>query len=381
MPVETDIANGCKLIFEQNKPKEALEIYDSVLLKEPENFNAHYYKCIALHKLYYGSKNWHTEEVLTALKENLTKALEIAKKRCIREKIGLVYYRWFLLYYHLKDYDSANRYLENAKKYGYNDQTLPLWEANLKEKRAGIVKEGQISKDIIKEEVPQGTEQQQQTLKFRTDWYQSPKTVTISLFTANPPKTKDEITIDLKNKNNSAHLTLSYKNPSNTSSEFQYTANLSNPIDVGSFDPAKDIFIGSKKLEITLTKNKAGVTWKTLELQKDQEQQKSSIQPISTTNSTSKTNSVLKYPSSSKKHIDWSKFDLDSDEYENDENAGDANKFFQELYKNSDADTQRAMMKSFIESNGTALNTNWNEVKSETVETVPPDGLEAKKWD
>jgi suppressor of G2 allele of SKP1 len=38
------------------------------------------------------------------------------------------------------------------------------------------------------------------------------------------------------------------------------------------------------------------------------------------------------------------------------------------------------MMKSFSESNGTALSTNWEEVKKAKVETNPPDGLEAKKW-
>jgi suppressor of G2 allele of SKP1 len=38
------------------------------------------------------------------------------------------------------------------------------------------------------------------------------------------------------------------------------------------------------------------------------------------------------------------------------------------------------MMKSFIESNGTALSTDWEDVKNRKVETVPPEGVEAKKW-
>lgn len=38
------------------------------------------------------------------------------------------------------------------------------------------------------------------------------------------------------------------------------------------------------------------------------------------------------------------------------------------------------MMKSFTESNGTSLSTNWDDVKSKKVETVPPEGVEAKKW-
>lgn len=38
------------------------------------------------------------------------------------------------------------------------------------------------------------------------------------------------------------------------------------------------------------------------------------------------------------------------------------------------------MMKSFQESNGTVLSTNWAEVGSKKVECTPPDGMEAKPW-
>jgi suppressor of G2 allele of SKP1 len=50
------------------------------------------------------------------------------------------------------------------------------------------------------------------------------------------------------------------------------------------------------------------------------------------------------------------------------------------LYKNADDDTRKAMMKSYQESNGTALSTNWEDVRKGTVETKPPEGVEAKKW-
>jgi len=55
--------------------------------------------------------------------------------------------------------------------------------------------------------------------------------------------------------------------------------------------------------------------------------------------------------------------------------------FFQKLYKDADPDTRRAMMKSYQESNGTALSTSWGEVASKKFETTPPDGMEAKKWE
>ncbi len=45
-----------------------------------------------------------------------------------------------------------------------------------------------------------------------------------------------------------------------------------------------------------------------------------------------------------------------------------------------DEDTRRAMMKSFVESNGTVLSTNWKDVGQKTVECTPPDGMEVKKY-
>lgn len=82
------------------------------------------------------------------------------------------------------------------------------------------------------------------------------------------------------------------------------------------------------------------------------------------------------YPSSSKSGPkNWDKLGDDGSDEE-----GDVNIFFKKLYKNATPEQQRAMMKSFTESNGTSLSTDWNDVKARTVETVPPDGVEAKKW-
>ena len=62
--------------------------------------------------------------------------------------------------------------------------------------------------------------------------------------------------------------------------------------------------------------------------------------------------------------------------------GGDAavNEFFQKLYADADEDTRRAMMKSYSESGGTTLSTNWDEVRKATVEVKPPEGSEWKKW-
>jgi suppressor of G2 allele of SKP1 len=56
------------------------------------------------------------------------------------------------------------------------------------------------------------------------------------------------------------------------------------------------------------------------------------------------------------------------------------NSFFQKIYGDADEDTKRAMMKSYSESGGTTLSTNWGEVKQGKVEVKPPAGSEWKKW-
>jgi suppressor of G2 allele of SKP1 len=62
--------------------------------------------------------------------------------------------------------------------------------------------------------------------------------------------------------------------------------------------------------------------------------------------------------------------------------GGDAalNGFFQKIFGDADEDTKRAMMKSYQESGGTTLSTNWDDVKKAPVEVKPPTGSEWKKW-
>jgi len=77
----------------------------------------------------------------------------------------------------------------------------------------------------------------------------------------------------------------------------------------------------------------------------------------------------------------WDKIAGEGEEKESEEGDKAVNSLFQEIYKGADENTRRAMNKSFIESGGTVLSTNWSEVGAKPVEVQPPEGLEYKAYE
>ncbi|CAF2042867.1 unnamed protein product [Brassica rapa] len=131
----------------------------------------------------------------------------------------------------------------------------------------------------------------------------------------------------------------------------------------------------STKVEIRLAKAET-ITWASLEYVKGQ-----ALLPKPNVASAVSQRPV--YPSS-KPAKDWDKLEAEVKKQEKDEKLdGDAamNKFFSDIYQSADEDMRRAMNKSFAESNGTVLSTNWKEVGTKKVESTPPDGMELKKWE
>ncbi|OMO66289.1 Tetratricopeptide TPR-1 [Corchorus olitorius] len=142
--------------------------------------------------------------------------------------------------------------------------------------------------------------------------------------------------------------------------------------------PPKPIYryeVMSTKIEIRLTKAEP-IQWTSLEFTRE-------VALPQRVNLLSVTAERPVYPSSKPKRVDWDKLEAQVKEEKDEKLDGDAalNKFFRDIYQDADEDTRRAIQKSFVESNGTVLSTNWKEVGAKKVEGSPPDGMEMKKWE
>jgi suppressor of G2 allele of SKP1 len=82
--------------------------------------------------------------------------------------------------------------------------------------------------------------------------------------------------------------------------------------------------------------------------------------------------------------VNWEKIEKEAIKEEEDTKLeGDAavNQMFSKIYADASDDMKKAMIKSYQESAGTCLSTNWSEVKQKKVEITPPDSMEYKRYD
>lgn len=149
----------------------------------------------------------------------------------------------------------------------------------------------------------------------------------------------------------------------------------------GQIDPVQSSFVvGKVKVELRLVKAAQG-RWGDLTGDAPDSLANSSRVPATTT----KAGSTL--PQARKNWDNVTQTILDSEKAktstEDPNVSGDStlNEFFQNLFANADENTKKAMMKSFQESGGTALSTNWEEVQKGPVPVKPPTGSEARKWE
>ncbi|KAI8540526.1 hypothetical protein RHMOL_Rhmol09G0270000 [Rhododendron molle] len=137
----------------------------------------------------------------------------------------------------------------------------------------------------------------------------------------------------------------------------------------GKIIPAKCKYeVLSTKIEICLAKAEA-INWTSLEFSKD----------ITVLQKINVSTGSLVYFCSKPRRVDWDSLEAQVKKEEKEEKLGGdsaLNKFFRGIYQDAGEDTRRATRKSFVESNGTVLSTNWNEVGSKKVEGSPPEGME-----
>ncbi|GAA0142277.1 hypothetical protein LIER_03215 [Lithospermum erythrorhizon] len=199
--------------------------------------------------------------------------------------------------------------------------------------------------------------------KYRHEFYQKPEEVVVTIFAKGIPA--NNVTVDFGEQ----ILSVTIEVPGESAYSFQ-------PRLFSKIIPAKCRFdVLTTKIEIRLAKAEP-IHWTSLEYTKE-----TAIKPLASIPSVT---SRPAYPSSKPTAVDWDKLEAQVKKEEKDEKLdGDAalNKFFRDIYGDADEDTRRAMMKSFVESNGTVLSTNWKEVGAKKVEGSPPDGMELKKFE
>ncbi|TKA55940.1 hypothetical protein B0A53_01639 [Rhodotorula sp. CCFEE 5036] len=208
--------------------------------------------------------------------------------------------------------------------------------------------------------------------KIRHEWYQTEREVVVSVFIRNVKE--QDLKVDLQPR----ALSLTVSLPTGSDVVFDVDP-LAHDIDV----EASSHRVLQPKIELKLVKKQGGIKWTKLEGEDESLVKMAEPTPQADTRHA--------YPSSSRKQHNWDaivKQSAEEDdelakEFSKDPNAGGdsaLNEMFQKLYADATEDQRRAMIKSYQESNGTSLSTNWEEVSKGKVETSPPESMVAKKW-
>ncbi|XP_056411450.1 protein SGT1 homolog [Hyla sarda] len=203
--------------------------------------------------------------------------------------------------------------------------------------------------------VPQSTNTGQ---KFRHDWYQTESQVIVTVMIKNVPK--EDVHMQFAERQFSLNVNL----PSGE--HYNLTLYLFHSI-----VPEQSTFkVLSTKIEIKMKKTEA-LRWDKLEGQPEPHVKQFTPEFMN------------KYPSSSHYTKNWDKLVVEiKEEEKNEKLEGDAalNHLFQQIYTDGSDEVKRAMNKSFTESGGTVLSTNWLDVGKRKVDVNPPEDMEYKKF-
>ncbi|EFP88203.2 hypothetical protein PGT21_002187 [Puccinia graminis f. sp. tritici] len=213
--------------------------------------------------------------------------------------------------------------------------------------------------------------------RIRHEWYQTDVEVVLSVFVKN---TKSE---DINCDFGPRSISLNYKLPTNGSEGCFDLDPLSYEI-----EPSQCSWKSlPSKIDIRLKKKVPGIKWLVIEGDQADLPAPTILQESSTATDVTRQPA---YPSSARRKTNWDQLanSVEKEEEEviknlKDPNAGGdraVNELFQKLYADATDEQKKAMMKSYVESNGTALSTDWSDVSKKKVETRPPDSMVAKTW-
>lgn len=214
----------------------------------------------------------------------------------------------------------------------------------------------------INEEAQKKQTQQAEVTKpkqtYRHEWFQSDDIVTVEIFAKGI--TEDKLSVLFEKR----HLEVTIK--IDDSSEYTMDIVLAGEIDVSQ----SSYTIKKTKIEIRLKKVDS-LKWRTLESKGEDD-----VSQWDSTYGESKS-SISQYPSS-KGNKNWDTLTDEEDKLQGD---AELNRLFQDIFSKGSDEQKKAMLKSFYESGGTVLSTNWDEVGKAKVDVSPPKGLEVHRWD
>ncbi|CAI6298888.1 unnamed protein product [Periconia digitata] len=327
-------------------------------------------------------------------------AVVLAHQRARRELIRDAQLRRAIALFFTEKYADADHILSIVKKLDDKEKTSGVWGMKIANKLKALPEDDERRKvsveDIPQVELPTAPEPTKSAAsdkskgeqksepvapkpvvptpadKIKHEWYQNNDSVFITLLAkgVNPDKIDFEIEKD----------SLSVSFPiGDTGSSFLFTLD---PLFAEVDCDSSRLSGKATKVEIALKKATPGIKWHKLE--GDQ-----GVKPI-TGNTTTLPSHVLQnkpesgpaYPTSSKKGAkNWDKLADENLNEDGDDAEGDeTSRFFKTLYKGAGADQQRAMMKSYQESGGTVLSTDWGSVGNKFIKPEPPQGMEAKNY-
>ncbi|KAI1899176.1 hypothetical protein AGOR_G00058910 [Albula goreensis] len=276
------------------------------------------------------------------LLKNYKSAVEDTRKALeLNSSFALAFMRTGIAEYHLNNFTTSHEAFVKGKNLDGADGEFEVWIKRCEE-RMPVGSHNGTSHTTA----PQ----------VKHDWYQTESQVIVTVMVKNAKK--EDVSVNFEEK----ELTATVKVP--TGEDWCLKIPLLHPV-----VPQQSTYrILSTKVEIKMKKTEA-IRWEKLE----GEGALPSVKHFTPN----------QYPSSSHYTRNWDKVVGDiKEEEKNEKLEGDAalNKLFQQIYSDGSDEVKRAMNKSFMESGGTVLSTNWQDVGKRTVDVSPPDDAEWKKF-